>query len=156
MSTDSKPPILKLPDADSSRSFSRFAADAASAVGSSFAFLLAVAVVLLWGLTGPYFHYSDSWQLVINTSTTIVTFLMVFLIQNTQNRDSRAIHLKLDEIIRSHQLAHNGMMNIEKLSDAQLDELARYYEQIRREHEVRSARKRQPTSQVPPVQDSSP
>jgi low affinity Fe/Cu permease len=154
MSTDPKPPIPKLPDAATSRSFSRFAANVASAVGSSGAFLMAAAIVLLWGLTGPFFHFSDAWQLVINTSTTIVTFLMVFLIQNTQNRDSRAIHLKLDEIIRSHHFARNEMIDIEKLSDAQLEELARFYEQIRREHEQRAARNRR-TPQVSPAQDPS-
>jgi low affinity Fe/Cu permease len=93
--------------------------------GSASAFLVALLLVTVWLVTGPYFHYSDSWQLVINTGTTIVTFLMVFLIQNTQNRDTREIHLKLDELIRSHEPAQNLFMNLEHLSDEELDELAR-------------------------------
>ena len=92
--------------------------------GSAAAFVVALLVVLVWLITGPYFHYSDSWQLVINTGTTIVTFLMVFLIQNTQNRDTREIHLKLDELIRSHEPARNLFMHLESLSDEELDELA--------------------------------
>jgi low affinity Fe/Cu permease len=87
-------------------------------------FLIAVCSVVVWGLTGPYFHFSDSWQLIINTSTAIITFLMVFLIQNTQNRDARALQLKLDEIIRSIKPAHNEMINIEKLSDEECDQRA--------------------------------
>jgi len=101
--------------------FGRFAASASYWLGSQWAFVLAGTVVLVWATTGPIFHYSDSWQLVINTGTTIVTFLMVFLIQNTQNRDARAINLKLDELIRAIDKARDQMMNIEKLSDAQLD-----------------------------------
>jgi low affinity Fe/Cu permease len=90
---------------------------------------------------GPYFHYSDTWQLVINTATTIVTFLMVFLIQNTQNRDARALHLKMDEVIRATKLAHNEMINIEKLSDEELEELAKKFETIRTEFVARQAEK---------------
>ncbi len=89
---------------------------------------LAGAVIALWAVTGPLFHYSDTWQLVINTGTTIVTFLMVFLIQNTQNRDARAINLKLDELIRAVDKARNQMINIESLSDAELDLLQQRYE----------------------------
>ena len=88
-----------------------------------------------WAITGPYFHYSDTWQLVVNTATTVVTFLIVFLIQNTQNRDAKAIHLKLDEIIRSIHRAHNEMIDIEKLSDEELEGLSGEYEQIRKEGE---------------------
>jgi low affinity Fe/Cu permease len=102
-------------------------------------FLIAVCSVVVWGLTGPYFHFSDSWQLIINTSTAIITFLMVFLIQNTQNRDARALQLKLDEIIRSIKPAHNEMINIEKLSDEELEELAKHYQQIRLECDQRAA-----------------
>ena len=87
---------------------------------------------------GPYFHYSDTWQLVVNTATTIITFLMVFLIQNTQNRDARAIHLKLDEIIRSIQPARNEMIDIEKLSDEELEALSKKFEVIRAECQARS------------------
>jgi low affinity Fe/Cu permease len=92
--------------------------------GSPSAFVLACSIVAGWLLVGPHFHYSDTWQLVINTATTIITFLMVFLIQNTQNRDTREIHLKLDELIRSHEPARNLFMNLERLSDQELDELA--------------------------------
>lgn len=123
------------------KGFYRYAAWASQVVGSSWAFFVAVALILAWVLSGPYFHYSDTWQLVINTATTIITFLMVFLIQNTQNRDARAIHLKLDEIIRSHKTAHNEMINIEKLSDEELAELTKRYEAIRKENDHRTAAK---------------
>ncbi len=92
--------------------------------GSAATFVVALLIVIGWLISGPYFQYSDSWQLVINTGTTIVTFLMVFLIQNTQNRDTREIHLKLDELIRSHEPARNLFMHLESLSDEELDELA--------------------------------
>ena len=121
--------------------FGRTSAKAAEWVGSPPAFTLGVASVLVWGILGPYFHYSDTWQLVINTGTTILTFLIVFLIQNTQNRDARAIHLKLDEVIRSIHTAHNELIDIEKLSDAELDELAKRYERIRAEYDLRHRRK---------------
>src|SRR6185369_6337791 len=94
-----------------------------------------------WGVTGPHFHYSDTWQLVVNTSTTIITFLMVFLIQNTQNRDTRAINLKLDEIIRSHKHARNELIDIEKLNDKELEELTQHYEKIRATCDEREAAK---------------
>ena len=97
----------------------------AEGMGSPAAFLVALFVVVVWLITGPYFHYSNGWQLVINTGTTIVTFLMVFLIQNTQNRDAREIHLKLDELIRSHEPVRNLFMNLERMSDEELGELAR-------------------------------
>src|ERR671937_552098 len=100
--------------------FRRLAHRTATAVGRPWAFLLAVLVVVVWGVTGPYYHYSNTWQLVINTGTTIITFLMVFLIQNTQNRDARAIHLKLDELIRSVHAAHNDMISVEELEDDDL------------------------------------
>ncbi len=117
--------------------FGRIASATATFAGSPWMFLFALAIVVLWGVLGPIYHYSDTWQLVINTGTTIVTFLMVFLIQNTQNRDARAIHLKLDEIIRSIQHAHNEMIDIEKLSDDELEELTAHYEKIREECERR-------------------
>ena len=94
--------------------FSRFASGTARLVGHPYMFLRAVVLLVVWAASGPFFHYSDTWQLVINTSTTIVTFLVVFLIQNTQNRDAKALHLKLDELIRSHSPAHNDMIDIEK------------------------------------------
>src|SRR3954463_13490805 len=111
--------------------FSRIATDTARWVGSPLAFLLACASCIIWGVLGPIYHYSDTWQLVINTATTVLTFLIVFLIQNTQNRDAKAIHLKLDELIRSIHKAHNEMIDIEKLSDEELEELAKHYEHIR-------------------------
>src|SRR5438094_6158506 len=117
--------------------FRHFAQRISQLVGSSWAFILAVVIILVWAVTGPVFHYSDTWQLVINTGTTIVTFLIVFLIQNTQNRDARALHLKLDEVIRAIQGAHNEMIDIEKLSDAELEELAQRYQHVRDEWEAR-------------------
>ncbi|HUJ62682.1 MAG TPA: low affinity iron permease family protein [Kofleriaceae bacterium] len=102
----------------------------AYAIGTPLAFVLAVLVVVAWALCGPAFHYSDTWQLVINTGTTIVTFLVVFMIQNTQNRDSKAIHLKLDELIRAIKSARNRMIYVEDMTDAELATLER---QIRSE-----------------------
>lgn len=100
--------------------FHRIAQRTSEGVGSPKAFMLAVVVVISWAVTGPLFGYSDTWQLIINTGTTILTFLMVFLIQNTQNRDNRAIHLKLDELIRSVKTARNRLIDIEDHSDADL------------------------------------
>jgi low affinity Fe/Cu permease len=111
--------------------FGRFAASASGWLGSKWAFVGAALIIAIWGVTGPIFHYSDTWQLVINTGTTIVTFLMVFLIQNTQNRDARAINLKLNELIHAIDTARNQMIDIEKLTDLELDELQLKYEQIR-------------------------
>ena len=93
-------------------------------------FLMAVVALVAWAASGPIFHFSETWQLVINTGTTIVTFLVVFLIQNTQNRDAKALHLKLDELIRSHVPARNDMIDIEKLSDEELDEIEKRYAAI--------------------------
>jgi low affinity Fe/Cu permease len=112
-------------------SFGRFAAAASNRLGSKWATLTALLIILIWGATGPIFHYSDTWQLVINTGTTIVTFLMVFLIQNTQNRDSRAINLKLDELIRATEAARNNMLDIESLSDQELDAMQQRYKRLR-------------------------
>lgn len=106
-------------------------------------FFAAVLVIVAWGFSGKFFHFSDTWQLVINTGTTIVTFLVVFLIQNTQNRDAKALHLKLDELIRSHTPANNDLIDIEKLSDEELQALDERYEQIRKECEARRARKQE-------------
>lgn len=120
--------------------FGKTATKAAARVGSPSAFIAAVVVILLWVALGPRYHYSDTWQLIINTGTTIITFLMVFLIQNTQNRDARAIHLKLDELIRSVQAAHNEMISIEKLSDLELERLTERYDRFRAEFEARKRR----------------
>ena len=113
--------------------FGHFAASASTCLGSRWAFATAIAVILVWAVTGPIYRYSDTWQLLINTGTTIVTFLMVFLIQNTQNRDARAINLKLDELIHSIATAKNQMINIEHLSDADLDLIAERYKLIQAE-----------------------
>jgi len=101
---------------------------------------MAILIVVGWAATGPLFRYSDTWQLVINTATTVVTFLMVFVIQNTQNRDARAIHLKLDEIIRAIDVARNDMIDIERLSDRELEVLSRKFEHIRQASESRKRR----------------
>jgi low affinity Fe/Cu permease len=111
-------------------SFHNFANWAARASGRPAAFTAAVVIVLVWAVTGPFFNYSDTWQLVINTGTTIVTFLMVFLIQNTQNRDTQALQLKLDELIRSTQGAHNMLLGLEQLEDTELDRVRRLYAEI--------------------------
>ena len=110
--------------------FGRFAASASGWLGSKWAFAGAGLTILLWAVIGPIFHFSDTWQLVINTGTTIVTFLMVFLIQNTQNRDARAINLKLNELIRAIDKARDQMIDIENLSDLELDRLHAKYERI--------------------------
>ena len=111
--------------------FGKFAAAASAWLGSKWAFVGAIAIIAVWAITGPLFHYSDTWQLVINTGTTIITFLMVFIIQNTQNRDARAINLKLDELIHAIDTAKNQMMDIEKLSDEELDVIHEKYTQMR-------------------------
>jgi len=117
--------------ATGSERFGKFAARSSYYLGSRWSFVAAIGVIVVWALTGPIFHYSDTWQLVINTGTTIVTFLMVFLIQNTQNRDARAIHLKLNELIHALDKAKNQMIDVENLSDLELEELTKTYEQIR-------------------------
>src|SRR5262245_17214611 len=107
--------------------FRRFAKWASHASGLPSAFLVALAVVMVWAATGPIFRWSDTWQLVINTGTTVVTFLMVFLIQNTQNRDTAAIQVKLDELIRAVEGAHNALLDLEELEDHELDRIRRNY-----------------------------
>lgn len=103
--------------------FRRFSHRTSELVGSPWAFMLAFIIILVWGITGPAFKFSDTWQLVINTGTTIVTFLMVFLIQNTQNRDSRAVHLKIDELLRSVGRARTSLVEIENMTDEELTKL---------------------------------
>jgi low affinity Fe/Cu permease len=107
--------------------FERFSNWATMATGSSAAFIIAILVIVVWLVTGPVFKYSDTWQLIINTGTTIVTFLMVFLIQKSQNKDSKAIHLKLNEILASHEGSSNRMVDIEDLTEAELDQLHKFY-----------------------------
>lgn len=108
----------------------RFSRAATEATGSSAAFGLAVLVIVVWGATGVLFHFSDTWQLVINTGTTIVTFLMVFLIQRSQNKDSRAVHLKLNELVAAMEGASNRLIDVEGLTEAELDVLHRHYRQL--------------------------
>jgi low affinity Fe/Cu permease len=116
-------------------SFRIFARRSSIVLGSAWAFALATVIIAIWGLTGPTFHFSNTWQLIINTGTTIVTFLMVFLIQNTQNRDSKAINLKLDEVIRAVTGARNQLINLEGLSDEDLKNLEKQFERVRRKAE---------------------
>lgn len=110
--------------------YDRVSKTAARGAGRSITFTLACGVILIWIATGPLFHYSDTWQLAINTATTIVTFLMVFLIQNTQNRDSEAVQIKLDELIRATRGAHNALLDLEEQTDRQLDQLRDRYEAL--------------------------
>ena len=112
--------------------FHNFAHVCAQVTGSVWAFLIACLVIVVWLVTGPVFNFSDTWQLVINTATTIITFLMVFLIQNTQNRDARALHLKIDELLRAVGDARTGLVNLEKLSEAELDDLEAEFERVRK------------------------
>jgi low affinity Fe/Cu permease len=112
--------------------FRAFSRNAALAVGSAWAFIVAIAVVIVWAATGSMFHFSDTWQLIINTGTTIVTFLMVFLIQNTQNRDGKAIQLKLDELIRALEGARNKLVDLENLSDEELKKLQQEFQRLHR------------------------
>jgi low affinity Fe/Cu permease len=122
--------------------FNNFAKHCAAAVGSPWAFVLAVGMVVTWMVTGPQFAYSDTWQLVINTGTTIVTFLMVFLIQHTQNRDTQAVHLKLDELIRGVQGARNSLIDLENLSDKELEVLQQQFENLRKKGDAQSLARR--------------
>src|SRR5437764_440056 len=115
--------------------FRVFARRSSMVLGSAWAFILAIAIIVVWGLTGPTFHFSDTWQLIINTGTTIVTFLMVFVIQNTQNRDSKAVNLKLDEVIRAVKGARNQLINLEGLSDEDLTKLEKQFERVRKKAE---------------------
>jgi low affinity Fe/Cu permease len=131
--------------------FRKIAHATACAIGSPYAFAIAVLVVVGWAVCGPAFHYSDTWQLVINTGTTIVTFLVVFMIQNTQNRDSRAIHLKLDELIRAVESARNRLVDVEDLPDEELARLAREFQRLRlrADHGETAAAGARPASPAP-------
>jgi low affinity Fe/Cu permease len=114
--------------------FRKFSHKSAAVLSSSWAFIIALFIIIVWAATGPIFHSSNTWQLVINTGTTIVTFLMVFLIQNTQNRDSKAIHLKLDELIRGVKGARTGLVNLESLTDEELARLQKEFEKLGERH----------------------
>ena len=118
-----------------SDAFRVFARRSSMVLGSAWVFASAIVIIVIWGITGPAFHYSDTWQLIINTGTTIVTFLMVFLIQNTQNRDAKAMHLKLDEIIRALKSARNEMVDLEELSDEELNKLEDQFRRVRKKAE---------------------
>lgn len=126
MKKKKKNPLRRRPRKDSD-GFQQFARASARWAGRPLTFGIAALVIIAWGVSGPLFHFSNTWQLVINTGTTIVTFLMVFLIQNTQNRDSEAVQLKLDELLRATRDAHNALLDIEELSEDELDEIKRCY-----------------------------
>jgi len=129
--------------------FRTFSHCSAAAVGSAWAFILAVAIVVTWAATGSTFHFSDTWQLVINTGTTIVTFLVVFLIQNTQNRDAKAFQLELDELIRAMKGARNKLVDLEELSDEDLATLEKEFRRLRQQSEETDTDVRE-TDQVSP------
>lgn len=131
----------KIPRKDTT-GFQRFARAAARLAGRPSVFALAALTIIVWAASGPLFGFSDTWQLIINTSTTIITFLMVFLIQNTQNRDSEALHLKLDELIRATKGAHTALLDIEELSEEELDEIKKGYARLSKQAvaEVRSGK----------------
>ncbi len=122
--------------------FTRMAKAASSFTGRPACFVLAVAILLVWALSGPMFGFSDTWQLVVNTGTTIVTFLMVFLIQNTQNRDTEAMQIKLDELIRVSRNANNALLDLEEMEEHELDTLRAHYEDMaRKARELRQAKR---------------
>ncbi len=131
---DNRDLICKVQDA-----FRFFARSTSAVLGTAWAFVIAIAVIVLWAATGHIFHYSDTWQLIINTGTTIITFLMVFLIQNTQNRDSKAVHLKLDELIRVAGRARNQLIDIDRLSDQELTKLQQEFARIGRKADEATA-----------------
>ena len=112
--------------------FRKFAQYTAKGLGSPWTFILCALVIIVWVVTGPIFHFSDAWQLIINTVTNVVTFLAVFLIQNTQNRDAKALHLKLDELLRAVEGARTGLVDLENLTDEELDLLQRQFQRLRR------------------------
>src|SRR5438105_7789276 len=120
-------------------SFRHFARKSSDVLGTAWAFIGSIIIIAVWGLTGQMFHFSDTWQLIINTGTTIVTFLMVFLIQNTQNRDAKAMHLKLDELIRAIEGARNRLVDLEKLSDEELKQLEEQFTRLRNKASERAS-----------------
>lgn len=136
--------------------FHKFAHKTSIIVGSPWAFLIAVLVIIIWAATGYLFHYSDTWQLVINTGTTIITFMMVFLIQNTQNRDTQALQLKLDELIKATKGARNTMIDLDKLSDKQLETLENEYNHMCTMEEEKDAKDTHGTPTVKPVNKTTP
>ncbi len=127
--------------------FSRFAKGAAKYAGKPGTFTVALLIIIVWAVSGPFFGFNDTWQLVINTSTTIITFLMVFLIQNSQNSDSVAMHLKLDELIRADKVAHNSLMDLEEMEEEELEKIRDKFESIAAEARKQLRSKRVPTSE---------
>ncbi|WP_069440441.1 low affinity iron permease family protein [Methyloceanibacter superfactus] len=135
--------------------FTHFAQLASHITGRPLSFILAVAVILVWAVTGPLFGYTDTWQLVINTGTTIVTFLMVFVIQNTQNRDTAAMHIKLDELIRVSRGARNVLLDLEELEDKDLEGLRREYELLAEKDRSKDPNQSPPAAAKPPRKTAS-
>jgi low affinity Fe/Cu permease len=128
------PPTINSP-------FTRFAKKTSTYTGRPVTFIVAVLVIVVWACTGPLFHYSDTWQLVINTGTTVITFLMVFLIQNTQNRDTEALQIKLDELIRAMEQANNSLLDLEEMDDKELDRIREEYAVLaRKDRETRAGK----------------
>lgn len=123
-------------------SFHKLSVKISNKLGNAWAFFIAIFIILLWGLTGPIFNYSDTWQLIINTGTTIVTFLMVFVIQNTQNRDGKAMQLKLDELIKANHGARSKFVDVEDLNDSELDELQEQFHAIHQKIQNQKIKKR--------------
>ena len=115
--------------------FSKLAQQASAILGKSTAFAAACGVIIVWAATGPFFGYSDTWQLIVNTGTTIITFLMVFLVQNTQNRDARALHLKLDELLRSVTPARNKLIDLENCTDEEINQIERQFRALKQREE---------------------
>jgi low affinity Fe/Cu permease len=138
--------VDKISSPNPSSGFSKLSNQVAHTLGKPVTFAIAVLVILVWAITGPIFHYSDTWQLIINTGTTIVTFLMVFLIQNTQNRDGVALQAKLDELIRAHQDARDAYMGIEKLDEVEVEKMREDCEEAA--HAEEEAQKRPPGTKV--------
>ena len=124
--------------------FTRFAKRAAHFTGTPMCFVIALLILIVWAATGPVFHFSDTWQLVINTGTTIITFLMVFLIQNTQNRDTEAMQIKLDELLRANRSASNKLLDLEELEEGEMDELRKHYESLAEKSRVARRTRRDP------------
>lgn len=122
--------MKEMPIKKSGKSFDKFASGVSRATGSSYAFIVAFSLVIIWAITGPAFHFSESWQMVINTGTTIITFLMVFLIQKAQNKDSLAIQLKLNELVAAHEYASNRLVDVENITEEELKVIQKYYSKL--------------------------
>ena len=122
--------MIKIPVKKSGGTFEKFASNVTILTGNAYAFIVAFSLVLIWAILGPAFHFSESWQMVINTGTTIITFLMVFLIQKAQNKDSLAIHLKLNELVAAHEYASNRLVDVENMTDEELKVIQKYYSKL--------------------------